>query len=127
MPSPVIDLNRAIAHSMAFGPQRGLSLIADIEAAPLLQDYAPLPAAKGDFLFRVGRRAEARAAFERVAWLTRNEHERIFCSRAGRPAAIEGRRGDTEKNLCANKGFCGASGLKPPESCENPHPGTNLR
>jgi predicted RNA polymerase sigma factor len=77
-PSPVIDLNRAVAHSMAFGPERGLALLAEIEEAAVLQGYAPLPAAKGDFLFRAGRRAAARAAFRRAASLTRNERERAF-------------------------------------------------
>lgn len=77
-PSPVIDLNRAVAHSMAFGPERGLALIAEIEATAAVQSYAPLPAAKGDFLFRAGRRSEARAEFERAASLTRNEREKAF-------------------------------------------------
>ncbi len=62
MPSPVVDLNRAIAHSMAFGPQAGLQRIDEIDAATL-PNYAPLPAARGDFLFRAGRLAEARAEF----------------------------------------------------------------
>lgn len=85
MPSPVVDLNRAIAHSMAFGPEIGLALLAEIETAPALQAYAPLPAAKGDFLFRAGRRAAAKAEFERAASLTRNERERAFL--LGRAAA----------------------------------------
>jgi predicted RNA polymerase sigma factor len=50
-PSPVIDLNRAIAHSMAFGPEAGLRLVDEIADAAALRDYAPLPAARGDFLF----------------------------------------------------------------------------
>ena len=78
MPSPVVDLNRAVAHSMAFGAETGLALIDDIEQGGALENYAPLPAAKGDFLFRAGRRAEARAEFERAAALTRNERERDF-------------------------------------------------
>jgi RNA polymerase sigma factor (sigma-70 family) len=78
MPSPVVDLNRAVAHSMAFGPEAGLALLADLEGAPSLQAYAPLPAAKGDFLFRAGRMAEARIEFERAAALSRNGPEREF-------------------------------------------------
>jgi predicted RNA polymerase sigma factor len=78
MPSPVVELNRAIAHGMAFGPEAGLVLLAEVEAAPALRGYAPLPAAKGDALFRAGRLAEARAEFERAAALTRNERERDF-------------------------------------------------
>ncbi len=78
MPSPVVDLNRAVAHCMAFGPEAGLKLVDEIAGAAVLDGYAPLPAAKGDFLFRAGRKAEARAAFERAASLTRNEKERAF-------------------------------------------------
>ncbi|MBB4019591.1 RNA polymerase sigma factor (sigma-70 family) [Chelatococcus caeni] len=77
MPSPVVDLNRAIAHSMAFGPEAGLALLAAIDR-DALRNYAPLPAARGDFLFRSGRLAEARQAFEEAAALTRNERERAF-------------------------------------------------
>lgn len=78
MPSPVVDLNRAIAHSMAFGPETGLALLKEIEASGALDDYAPLPAARGDFLFRAGRPAEAKGAFETAAALTRNGREKAF-------------------------------------------------
>lgn len=81
MPSPVVDLNRAVAHSMAFGPTAGLALMSEIEQAAALRDYAPLPAAKGDFLFRAGRLAEARVEFERAAALTRNAREKDFLLR----------------------------------------------
>ncbi|SHJ07515.1 RNA polymerase sigma factor, sigma-70 family [Roseomonas rosea] len=81
MPSPVVELNRAVAHSMAFGPEAGLRLIDALETVPALRSYAPLPAARGDFLFRCGRLAEARAAFERAATLTRNGRERAFLLR----------------------------------------------
>ena len=77
-PSPVIDLNRAVAHTVAFGPDSGLALLAEIEASTVLRAYAPLPAAKGDFLFRAGRRAEAKPEFERAAALTRNAREKAF-------------------------------------------------
>jgi RNA polymerase sigma factor (sigma-70 family) len=84
MPSPVIDLNRAVAHSMAFGPEAGLTLLDDLSAAAALRNYAPLPAARGDFLFRCGRLAEARAEFEAAAKLTRNAREAAFLlARAG--------------------------------------------
>ncbi len=76
-PSPVVDLNRAVAHSMAFGPEAGLRLLAEIDAAAL-RSYAPLPAARGDFLFRAGRRSEARSEFEAAAALTRNARERAY-------------------------------------------------
>jgi predicted RNA polymerase sigma factor len=78
MPSPVVDLNRAIAHSMAFGPEAGLRLVDEMADAASLRNYAPLPAARGDFLFRAGRLAEARAEFEAAAKLTRNARERAF-------------------------------------------------
>ena len=69
---------------MAFGPEAGLVLLREIEQAPALRSYAPLPAAKADFLFRAGRRAEARTEFERAAALTRNEREKDFLlKRAG--------------------------------------------
>jgi RNA polymerase sigma factor (sigma-70 family) len=87
-PSPVVELNRAVAHSMAFGPEAGLALLPGIEAAPALRAYAPLPAAKGDFLFRAGRLPEARAEFARAAGLTNNERERDFL--LGRAAACGG-------------------------------------
>ena len=78
MPSPVVDLNRAIAHSMAFGPEVGLRLVDEIAGAAALRNYAPLPAARGDFLFRAGRLAEARREFEAAARLTRNAREAAF-------------------------------------------------
>ena len=77
-PSPVVDLNRAIAHSMAFGPEAGLKLIDEIAGDAALSNYAPLPAARGDFLLRAGRLAEARSEFEAAAKLTRNARERAF-------------------------------------------------
>ena len=78
MPSPVVELNRAIAHSMAFGPETGLRLIAEIPDLSALDNYAPLPAAKADFLFRAGRLSEAKVQFEAAADLTRNASERAF-------------------------------------------------
>lgn len=78
MPSPVVDLNRAVAHSMAFGPDAGLALVDQLAEAAALRNYAPLPAARADFLFRAGRLAEAKAEFEAAAALTRNERERAF-------------------------------------------------
>ncbi|WP_239468037.1 RNA polymerase sigma factor [Microvirga arvi] len=83
-PSPVVDLNRAVAHSMAFGPEAGLVLVDEIDPAAL-PHYAPLPAAKGDFLFRAGRLSEARNHFELAAELSRNAREKAFL--LGRAAA----------------------------------------
>lgn len=78
MPSPVVDLNRAVAHSMAFGPEAGLRLVDAIAGGDALRGYAPLPAARGDFLFRAGRLDEARREFEAAAKLTRNAREAAF-------------------------------------------------
>ena len=78
MPSPVVDLNRAVAHSMAFGPEAGLLLLDAFAEVAALRTYAPLPAARGDFLFRCGRLAEARVAFEAASKLTRNAREAAF-------------------------------------------------
>nr|WP_246522253.1 DUF6596 domain-containing protein [Neoroseomonas terrae] len=78
MPSPVVALNRAIAHGMAFGAAAGLRLLAVIEEKGALRGYAPLPAAIGDALFRLGRRGEAKVAFAAAAGMTRNERERDF-------------------------------------------------
>ncbi|RYE02779.1 MAG: RNA polymerase subunit sigma-24, partial [Sphingomonadales bacterium] len=77
-PSFVVDLNRAIAHSMAFGPDVGLNLLDQIADAAALRHYAPFPAARGDFLFRAGRLAEARSEFRTAAALTKNLAERAF-------------------------------------------------
>jgi len=78
MPSPVVDLNRAVAHSMAFGPEAGLARLDEIDPAAGLQNYVPLPAARGDFLYRAGHLADAKAEFERAASLTRNSSEKAF-------------------------------------------------
>ncbi len=77
-PSPVIDLNRAIAYGMAYGPEAGLRLVDEIANVAALRNYAPLPAARGDLLFRAGRLAEARSEFEAAATLTHNLRERAF-------------------------------------------------
>jgi RNA polymerase sigma factor (sigma-70 family) len=75
-PSPVVELNRAVAVSRAYGPAAGLELVDALADVPALQGYHLLPSARGDLLEQLGRRAEARAEFERAAALTRNERER---------------------------------------------------
>ncbi len=86
--SPVVALNRAVAHSMAFGPEMGLALLDALEDEPALKGYAPMAAARGDFLLRAGRLAEAQACFERAAELSGNAGERAFLMRrAGQCAA----------------------------------------
>jgi RNA polymerase sigma factor (sigma-70 family) len=75
-PSPVVELNRAVAVGLAFGPQAGLSLVEKLSDEPTLQSYPFLPAVRADLLFKLDRRDEARAEFERAAALTRNTRER---------------------------------------------------
>jgi predicted RNA polymerase sigma factor len=75
-PSPVVELNRAVAMSMAFGPQAGLDLVDALTSEPSLQEYHLLPSVRGDLLNKLGRFAEAREEFERAANLTRNTRER---------------------------------------------------
>ena len=76
MPSPIVELNRAVALAMAFGPAAGLELIDTLASEPSLRAYHLLPSVRGDFLFKLGRFVEARAEFERAASLTRNTRER---------------------------------------------------
>jgi RNA polymerase sigma factor (sigma-70 family) len=77
-PSPVVELNRAVALSMAFGPQTGLELVDSLRDEPALKSYHLLPSVRGDLLAKLGRHDEARAEFERAASLTRNERERAL-------------------------------------------------
>jgi RNA polymerase sigma factor (sigma-70 family) len=77
-PSPVVELNRAVAHAMAFGPAAGLALADTLLSEPSLESYHLLPSVRGDLLEKLGRRDQARAEFERAASLTRNERERTF-------------------------------------------------
>jgi RNA polymerase sigma-70 factor, ECF subfamily len=77
-PSPIVELNRAVALAMTFGPARGLELIDTLASEPSLKTYHLLPSVRGDFLFKLGRFAEAQAEFARAASLTRNAREREF-------------------------------------------------
>ena len=84
MPSPVVELNRAVALSMAFGPEAGLEIVDRLGSEPSLKAYHLLPSVRGNLLKRLGRFDEARVEFERAASLTRNARERDFLlSRAG--------------------------------------------
>jgi RNA polymerase sigma factor (sigma-70 family) len=75
-PSPVVELNRAVAVAMAFGPAAGLELVDRLGSEPALQGYHLLPSVRGDLLAKLGRSREARIEFERAAALTLNERER---------------------------------------------------
>jgi RNA polymerase sigma-70 factor (ECF subfamily) len=82
-PSPVVELNRAVAVAMAFGPAAGLEIADALTSEPTLASYHLLPSVRGDLLAKLGRNEEARAAFERAASLTRNARERdVLLSRA---------------------------------------------
>ena len=80
-PSPVVELNRAVALAMAFGPAVGLELVDALTSEPSLKAYHLLPSVRGDLLVKLGRRDEARAEFERAAALTRNGRERDLLTR----------------------------------------------
>jgi predicted RNA polymerase sigma factor len=83
-PSPVVELNRAVAVAMAFGPERGLEIVDGLAAEPALAGYHHLPSVRGDLLARLGRHEEAAAEFRRAAALTRNIPERtVLLRRAG--------------------------------------------
>jgi predicted RNA polymerase sigma factor len=91
-PSPVVELNRAVALGMAFGPAVGLEIVEDLRSEPALEGYHLLPAVRGDLLSRLGRGDEAAAEFQRAAALTRNERERDV---------LLGRAADAAKNSSA--------------------------
>ena len=77
-PSPVVELNRAVAVAMAFGPEAGLALVDAVAGERALAGYHLLPVVRGDLLSKLGRTDEARTELERAAALTRNERERVL-------------------------------------------------
>jgi RNA polymerase sigma-70 factor, ECF subfamily len=87
--SPVVELNRAVAHAMAFGPQAGLDLVDGLTGDPVLANYHLLPSVRGDLLKRLGRFAEAQLELERAASLTRNSRERDILLERARACAAE--------------------------------------
>jgi RNA polymerase sigma factor (sigma-70 family) len=94
--SPVVELNRAVAVSMAFGPAAGLQLVDALRSEPALKAYYLLPSMRGDLLAKLGRFDEARLEFERAASLTRNERERTLlldraaaCTRLSAPPPLQ--------------------------------------
>ncbi len=89
-PSPVVELNRAVAVSMAFGPAAGLEIVDALASDTVLREYHLLPSVRGDLLAKLGRFDEARAEFERAAGLTRNARERALLRE--RAAACQARR-----------------------------------
>ena len=88
-PSPVVELNRAVAVGMAFGPEAGLELVDALVAEPSLKTYHLLPAVRGDLLKKLGRSEEARVEFERAASLTENARERELLQRRAAECVAE--------------------------------------
>src|SRR5262247_4010283 len=95
-PSPVVELNRAVAVGMAFGPEAGLELVDELISEPSLKSYHLLPSVRGHLLAKLDRNEEARAEFERAAALTHNERERELllkraaaCARRRRPGEVD--------------------------------------
>jgi len=86
-PSPIIELNRAVALSFADGPAAGLAIVEELAKLPALEGYHLVPAVRADFLSRLGRRDEAHAELERAASLTRNDRERALLLK--RAAALQ--------------------------------------
>jgi predicted RNA polymerase sigma factor len=89
-PSPIVELNRAVALAMAYGPAAGLALVDELEEEPSLASYHLLPSVRGDLLAKLGRHAEAREAFERAAALTRNARERAILLERAAASARQG-------------------------------------
>ena len=87
-PSPIVELNRAVAVAMAFGPQAGLDLVDELVSDPSLKNYHLLPSVRGDLLSKLGRFAEARAEFETAAELTRNAREQNLLLERARLCAV---------------------------------------
>ena len=94
-PSPIVELNRAVAVAMAFGPAAGLELVDALAAEPALERYHLLPTVRGDLLTRLGRHDEARVEFERAAALTRNVRERDLLVQRARAASAGAPSGNT--------------------------------
>jgi predicted RNA polymerase sigma factor len=93
-PSPIVELNRAVALAMASGPAAGLELLGTLASEPSLKSYHLLPSVRGDFLFKLGRFVEAHAEFKRAASLTRNVREReLLLGRAQACAEAQAQRG----------------------------------
>jgi predicted RNA polymerase sigma factor len=87
-PSPIVELNRAVALAMLFGPEAGLAIVDALGAEPALKTYHLLPSVRGDLLAKLGRNGEARAEFQRAASMTRNAQEKTLL--LGRAAACGG-------------------------------------
>lgn len=90
MPSPIVELNRAVAIAMAFGPAFGLQIVDELTSEPSLKEYHLLPSVRGDLLVKLDRMEEARIEFERAASLTRNTRERELLHKRAAECASKG-------------------------------------
>ena len=100
MPSPIVELNRAVAVAMASGPAAGLEIVDALVSEPSLKSYHLLPSVRGDFLFKLSRFAEAQAEFHRAASLTRNTRERdLLLVRAKACAEVRAEIGAKDQTL----------------------------
>lgn len=88
MPSPIVELNRAVALAMLMGPEAGLRVVDALATEPLLKDYHLLPSVRGDLLAKLGRSREARAEFERAATMTQNARERALLMKRAAECAL---------------------------------------
>jgi RNA polymerase sigma factor (sigma-70 family) len=106
MPSPIVELNRAVAVGVAYGPQAGLDLVDQLAAEPALRGYHLLPSVRGDLLLKLGRTAEAQAEFQRASELTANARERALSEQrarsAGRADANADAHGDADADADAD-------------------------
>ncbi|MFB7545837.1 sigma-70 family RNA polymerase sigma factor [Streptomyces zaomyceticus] len=113
LPTPVVQLNRAVALGMAHGPQAGLDLVDSLITDPALRDYHLLPSVRGDLLVRLGRGEEARLEFHRAASLTGNASERAFLLRRAEAIAVTGRSASLPTLAQAARDFLGRDDLDP--------------
>jgi RNA polymerase sigma factor (sigma-70 family) len=110
-PSPVVELNRAVAVGMAYGPAEGLKIADALTGERALAAYPQLPAVRADLLARLGRADEARREFERAAALTRNERERaVFLGRAARCGPAPDSGAEPRSATCSVNGSHGQNG-----------------
>lgn len=111
LPTPVVQLNRAVAVGKAHGPQAGLAVVDSLVDDPALRDYHLLPSVRGDLLARAGRPEEARLEFERAASLTKNAAERAFLLRRADALADEIADGIAVSGACGRHARAGRPGL----------------
>src|SRR5207237_2471965 len=102
-PSPVVELNRAVAVGMAFGPEAALELVDALVPERALRSYYLLPAVRGDLLRKLGRSEEARVEFERAASLTQNVRGRELLERRAAECAAEGIAGRSPSDGVASR------------------------